>query len=325
MKSWTKSKGARHALVIKDHVIRYVGSKRPQLEAIYAHGERYLPPNIIKDGQIVNADLLLTILEECLSEWGLKRHNVQFCIPDGQVTIRLHKVDAATPDDEVKGQLYLDLGESLLLPFEEPVFDYVVLREHEGQKDILLFASREKVVHGYVELLEEVKLKPNAADLSSLSAYRLFHELQLTNEDNYTMLIQVDITSTNLTIFHQHHPVFSRTITSELNQERWGIKRDYMQASLVWKDDEEMLFTHIDDQVREIEKVMNFYQFNVLQGKGQIGHLLVCSDHPYANSFVLQFKQAFSAKLICLDDETEVKLPSRYYDVIGLSLKKEVR
>ncbi|MFC0469427.1 hypothetical protein ACFFHM_02440 [Halalkalibacter kiskunsagensis] len=36
MNIWTKSKGARHALVIEDHVIRYAGSKRPQLEAIYA-------------------------------------------------------------------------------------------------------------------------------------------------------------------------------------------------------------------------------------------------------------------------------------------------
>ncbi|MFC0469425.1 type IV pilus biogenesis protein PilM [Halalkalibacter kiskunsagensis] len=183
-----------------------------------------------------------------------------------------------------------------MLPCDDPVFDYKVLGLHEGQKEVLLFASREKVVHGYVELLEEVKLKPNAADLSSLSAYRLFHDLKLTNEVDYTMLIQIDTTSTNLTIFHQHHPVFSRTIPSELDQESWDIARDYAKSSLVWKDDEEILFTYIDDQVREIEKVMNFYQFNVLQGIGVVSQLLVCGDHPYVASFVRSFKQAFSAK-----------------------------
>ncbi|MFC0469426.1 hypothetical protein ACFFHM_02435 [Halalkalibacter kiskunsagensis] len=51
-----------------------------------------MPADVIKDGQVVNAELLLTILEECLSEWDLKRQYVQFCVADGQVIIRTLKL-----------------------------------------------------------------------------------------------------------------------------------------------------------------------------------------------------------------------------------------
>ncbi len=325
MKKWTRKKDTRHALVIKDHVIRYVGSKHPDLSTIYVHGERYLPPNIVRDGQIVNSDTLVTIVAECMNQWGLKRQEVQFCVPDGQVIIRTHKVDGAIPDDEVKGQLYLDLGETLLLPFDDPIFDYVVLGVSDGQKEILLFASREKLIQEYVGVLEELRLKPNAADLTALSAYRLFHELQLTRTDTYTLLIQVDVTLTNLTIFSEHHSVFSRSIPVELEQENWEIEREASESILVWRDDEEELLSQMEGQVSEIENVINFYRYNVLQGKGDIGQLLVCGDHPFIDQMIKRFKQAFSTNLISLDENEKLRLPKRYYDVLGLSLKKEVR
>lgn len=325
MKWWTKRKEARHALVIKDHVIRYVGSKSPDLSTIFAHEERYLPIGVVRDGQIVHADTLLPILAECINEWGLQRKVVQFCVPDGQVIIRTHKVDRAIPDDEIKGQLYLELGETLLLPFDDPIFDYVVLGLNEGEKDILLFASKENMIQEYVVMLEELRLKPNTADLTALSAYRLFHELEHTSPSGYTMLIQIDVTSTNMTFFHEHHPVFSRSVSFEVEQESWEIDYQADQSSLIWKDDEDALKSQLEEQVSEIEKVMNFYRFNVLQGKRDIGKLLVCGDHPYIKRVIERLQQAFSITLISLDQNNELRLPARYYDVIGLSLKKEVR
>ncbi|NEU29778.1 pilus assembly protein PilM [bacterium LRH843] len=324
MQKRTRKKGARHALVIKDNVIRYVGSKRPDLVEIYVHGERYLPPGVVQDGQIVSVDTFSTIVAECMDEWDLRRKEIQFCVPDSQVIIRNHKVDSSIPDEEIKGQLYLDLGETLLLPFDDPVFDYIVLGIVNGQKDVLLFVSKEKTIQDYVEVFEELRLKPNAADLSALSAYRLFHELGKTKSDGYTMLIQVDVLLANITILYEHHPVFSRTIQTELEQTNWQAEQKSGSTLLTWQGDENDLQNQIEELVSEVEKVMNFYRFNVLKGEGEINQLLVCGDHPYLENITQRFKQTFSNDLICFD-EKELPLPERFYDVLGLSLKKEVR
>ncbi|KHF40947.1 type IV pilus biogenesis protein PilM [Halalkalibacter okhensis] len=322
MIKWTSSKSARHAIVIKDHVMRYVGSKKGDVSTVYAHGERYLPAEVIREGQVVERETFVTFLEECIEEWDIKRQDIQFCVPDGQVIVRMHQVDGAIPHEEIKGKLYFDLGDSLLLPFDEPIFDFHELGMKDGQKEVLVFASKEKTIHDYVSVFEEVKVRPNAADLTALSAYRLFHELDQTSTNGYTLLVQVDATHTNVTFFNEHHPVFSRSIFSELDQANWQVKR---QGMLEWSGDQDQLFNQIDDQTNEIEKVLNFYRFNVLKGTGTIERMLICGDHPYLELVKKSFQNSFSLQLVFLDDLSDVPLPARYYDVLGLILKKEVR
>ncbi|MDV2684895.1 pilus assembly protein PilM [Alkalihalophilus lindianensis] len=324
MNLFQQVKQKRHALIIKDHVIRYISSKQPELHTITNIQERYLPPGVIVNGQIEDEATYLTILSECVENWKLKRQSVQFCLPSQHTIVRTHLIDGTIPDDEVKGQLYLDLGESLLLPFDDPIFDYKVIGLKNGQKEVLLFASRESILHQYLDAFADVHLKPNAAELSTLAAYRLFYELDHTASEAYLIQVQVDTLLTTITIFKDHHPLFLSTVVPDMDREGWVQKEHAEGTQLIWSQKEEQLDEQVQELYREIEKVINFYQFNVLKGEGEISQMLLCGDHPHLLQFQQTFQQLFTLKVTSIEQHTKQDPPPRYYDAVGLALKKEV-
>jgi type IV pilus assembly protein PilM len=118
----------RNNLIIQDHVIRYLDMRQPELLEVKSSGERYLPEGIIQDGIITDGETLLKILEECIEEWGIKGREVHFLIPDSKLVIRKHHIPSVYKVEEIKRYLYLELGSTVHLPFEDPVFDYVLLK-----------------------------------------------------------------------------------------------------------------------------------------------------------------------------------------------------
>ncbi|MCD8509095.1 MAG: hypothetical protein LRY73_03890 [Bacillus sp. (in: Bacteria)] len=66
------------AIQIKDHVIRYVTTKKPSLSTLKSSGESYLPEGIIEKGKIVDRDKFKRILRKSISRWKLKKQEIRF-------------------------------------------------------------------------------------------------------------------------------------------------------------------------------------------------------------------------------------------------------
>ncbi|WP_256942460.1 type IV pilus biogenesis protein PilM [Bacillus sp. OV166] len=158
-------------LVLNDHSIRLLELKQAIPAVAQRWCERFLPPGIISDGKIIDVDSLANILEECIGEWKIQRRQVRFLVPDPLVIIRKVSVPAEIQEDEIQGYLYLELGSSIHLPFEEPVFDFYSLKSDGKTRDLLLFVAPEQQVMEYSGLLSKLKLDPIAADISPLALY----------------------------------------------------------------------------------------------------------------------------------------------------------
>ncbi|WP_185971023.1 type IV pilus biogenesis protein PilM [Alkalicoccobacillus porphyridii] len=315
-------KQQRHALVLKDHVIRYVGSKRADLSSIQSFGELYLPPGLIHRGKIEDKEEVKRLIEREQDAWELKKKNpVQLCVPDSQMLIRRHEVAANVPDEELKGQLYIDAGDSLVLPFEDPIFDYQKLREDEEKKELLLYITKESVMNDYVKLIDQLGFQANAADLTSACAYRLFHEQHLLEEHPFTVLVQYDVSLVIITILAAGQPLFSRTWPLAYDEERWDIR----DGQLEWKLDVETVTAEIQMISAEVEKVISFYQYSVLRGEMDIARMLICGDTIAMDLVVSEFKDFFSMNIVSQLEFTDSYVPARYYDALGLMLRKEVR
>ena len=113
----------------------------------------------------------------------------------------------------------MELGETIPVPFPNPVFDYVVVERKKEETVILLFAAPEEVVSHYTGLFEKVKLRPIAADVSPLCAYRLFYIARQMKRDDHILLIQFDQTSVNVSAFYEHKPAFMRHFPLEPYEE----------------------------------------------------------------------------------------------------------
>ncbi|MBB6282834.1 type IV pilus biogenesis protein PilM [Geobacillus subterraneus] len=303
MALWRR-KAKQANIVMKDHVIRWVEAKPGRPSEAKRWGERELPPGVIRDGKIVDEETLAMILDECVDEWKLGGRRVRFIVPDPFVMIRSVPLPPHLPDDDIRGYLFMELGESIPLPFSDPVFDYAVAGRTEEALNVLLFAAPEEAVAEYAALLEDADLRPVAADVSPLCAYRPFYAAGQAAADDHILLVQLDQSAVNLSVFHRHLPLFMRHLPLEAAGEQTV-----------------PIVDPFAEVYKEIERMMSFYSFSLQQGKQQITRLFLTGDHP-------QLADAFVALAERLDVSPERlshsldPLPDRYHLAWGLALKE---
>jgi type IV pilus assembly protein PilM len=313
-------------LVINDHSIRFVELKQSTPPAAQKWNERFLPPGIITDGKIVDIDSLTSILEECIDEWKIKRRPIRFIVPDSLVIIRKVSIPVDVQDDEIKGYLYLELGSSIHLPFEEPVFDYYPLGSTGKTKDLLLFAAPEQFVMEYADLFSRLKLNPIAADISPLSLYRLYHSIELSVEKEVLFTVQFDLTSVNLCIFDGSIPLVMRQFGLPFNMENWEIKPD-ITGLIEYKyiGDAEELVIQFEDIFKEINKLLDFYRYSLSSNeKKDVSKFLLNGDHPMITAIYDEMRERFDIPLMRLSIEAEAKgsVPANLLLSLGLALKE---
>nr|WP_042406487.1 pilus assembly protein PilM [Parageobacillus caldoxylosilyticus] len=296
-------------LVIKDHVIRYVETKPGDPLSVQKWGERPLPKGIIQDGKMIDSETLEMILEECVDEWKLKGRRVRFIVPDSFVMIRRIPLSANLEDDEIRGYLFMELGETIPVPFPNPVFDYVVVERKKEETVILLFAAPEEAVSHYTGLFEKVKLRPIAADVSPLCAYRLFYIARQMKRDDHILLIQFDQTSVNVSAFYEHKPAFMRHFPLE----------PYEEMEI---DKASPFIDPFEDIYKEIERMMKFYSFSLQQGKQQITRVFLIGDHPQLPHVYEALQERFEAPVEQLSASMAGAVDARYYLAWGLALKE---
>ncbi|WNF35921.1 pilus assembly protein PilM [Bacillaceae bacterium IKA-2] len=314
-------------LVIKDHVIRYVDAKGTNLQSVKAFGERYLQTGWVRDGKISDREHVEAVLEECVDTWKLKNRDVNFIVPDSTVLFKKLSIPNDIPDDEIKGYLYFEIGTTIHLPFEDPIFDFYVLGQKDEKKEILLFGAPEQIINDYTELLEDVKLTPKVADISPLCTYRLYHALDLFVREEHLLLLQISIGSISLSIFHEEKPVFMRNIHVSSDEVLWSNKiNDQGEFSVVCEDIDKMK-GNLKDNLMEIERVVNFYKFSINQGKAGITKTFLTGDHPYLSYIKEQLDSTTGMQSATFTDHVfeTIKgeiVPTQFYLPLSLVLKE---
>ncbi|GHH97185.1 type IV pilus biogenesis protein PilM [Neobacillus kokaensis] len=313
-------------LVLNDHSVRLLELKQVNPPAAQRWSERFLPPGVITDGKITDYDSLSNIVEECITEWKIQRRQVRFLVPDPLVIIRKVTIPAEIQDDEIKGYLYLELGASIHLPFEEPIFDYYPLTNDGKSKELLLFAAPEENVLEYSKLLSKLKLNPVAADISPLALYRLYYHLDQAGTNEILFTVQFDLTSVNLSIFQDTVPLIMRQFSLPFHMEQWIIKHDVL-GTLVYKyiGNEEELVIQFEDIFREINKLSDFYRYSLNSEKHDISKFLLNGDHPMLEAIYEEMKERFEIPVemisITAEEKDQTGFPVSQFLSLGLALK----
>lgn len=325
MLGFKKSK-ERVNIIFKDHVIRYIECETPDFFGVVDYGERYLESGIIEEGKVIDQRALNAVIAELAEEKEWRKKKVYFSVPDASVIIKpFHIPNDLKTADEVKGYLYMQLGEALHLPFEEPVFDYVVLEEKENMNEVLLFAYPETRVRAYESALLEANTKPAVADLTFLSLYRLYHDLDYARPEEHLMTLQWNMDGVVITVFHDDHPHFTRYMKSGLDESQWEVPYTY-DGAVRWTGNEKELDAYIDEQMREVERIMNFYRYSVTNGESAVTNLLISGDFPWLEDVYKKCHIHFNLDVRMIEPgkysaERDEDIPFRYAESVGLALK----
>ena len=315
-------------IVINDHSIRYIDMKPGNPPVPHRWGERYLPPGVVKEGKIVDHDTLLVILEECIDIWRIRNRRVRFLAPDPYVTIRKINIPTDVLEDEIEGYLYLEMGATIHLPFDDPVFDFLVLPDQEEKKEILLFAANRQYVMQFSELFSSLKLKPEAADLSSLALYRLYHQYGNKQENEKLLVLQFDLDLVVMSIFENEVPFFMRHMYVQYKETDWDInigRSGFQKLNFIGDWDE--LIQQFDEAFKEINKLIDFYQYSLHQGKNEISKILLVGDHPMVEEINVALHDRFGIEVETLvanlvGIEKNKPVPRSHYLALGLALKE---
>lgn len=311
-------------LVFNDQYIRYVELKQSTPPVPLRWGEKKLSPGIISDGKIVDFETLSMMIDECIYDWKINKREVRFIVPDSIVIIRKLSIPLDIAEDEINSYIYLELGATIHLPFEQAVFDTVVMAKTEDKQEIILFAAPEKNVLEYSELLSEAKLRPIAADISPLANYRLFSQTFQERENTNAILIQFDTHLVSMTIFEDAFPLFLRHLSIELND--W-LDPEGISVTQDGIDKVNELNYKFEDVYKEVNKLMDFYTFSFTQGKKKIDQIIVNGDHPLFDRILGEMGERFTIPVIPISCNWPVHsdkedFPRSHYLGLGLGLKE---
>ena len=174
-----------------------------------------LPPNIIVEGKIVDPETLATILDGAVKQWGISKRTVQFLAPDQYVIIRKVPYPDDVLEDELKGHFFIEIGSTLYLPFDDPVFDVVPYIPNTETNEAIIIASKESVLDHYEDVLKDVKLDPITADITPLALYRLAYKQHALTGKEHVLLADLKEDKMTVSIFHAHYPLFMRPVELE--------------------------------------------------------------------------------------------------------------
>lgn len=299
-------------LTFSDRTIRLLElSNGPKLEVVN-YAEKSIDPGIIKNGKLIDAELFRASLQTCTEEWGIKKRPFRFHIPDPHIVLRKVDVPLDVKEDELQSHLFLEMGSTIHLPFDEAVFDAVSLGRDEQRQQVLLIAAPQEVVESYLSVFKELKLRPIAADIAPLSLYRLCYYFNLVEKEDHTMIINMDETHVTISIFHEHLPIFMRPVTLNTTD----------------VSDVEGLFDDtflLNDVYSEIEKVFNFYTYSLNQGTEKVNKIFLSGAHSQLSSLNSYLREMVDAEIVQLKtDINKESIPSAFSSVLGLALKEVV-
>ncbi|MCR8850129.1 pilus assembly protein PilM [Rossellomorea sp. SC111] len=306
-------------IVISDQWIRFVELKSVSPLHIHHFGEKRIADGMISDGKIIEKEAFQAFLEECVLDWNLKKREVQFIVPNTQMIIRKMTISSDIEDDEVKSHLFLEIGTSIHLPFENPVFDVVVVGNKGDKKEIILVAAPEDIVIEYQKMLSDAHLKPVVADISPLAFYRYIHSLDLTQSENHEMLLYFNPSNVTVSIFHDHQPVFFRPISL-------GEEREVKDESSDYGEFHSLQF---EDVMKEIDKVISFYRYTLTNDEAMINKVYVAGDHPMVGEIHNLLADRFEIDIIKVpsvarDAYTNEELSNEFLLAVGLGLKEVI-
>ena len=322
MFSFVKSKRVAN-IVMEDYVIRMVENNGKDFASIKITAEKPLPTNTIQNGKIVDELKFYEFMKEVVQEWGIKNRHVRFYVPHPLIIMREIDIPENVNKHEIKQYITMEIGNTIHFPFKNPVFDlYDVPHENDVNKVTVLAAPEEEIIK-YTQSFDDVKLKPVAVDVQSLGVYRYFlkTEKQL-HLDKVYLILELNLTSTNISIFHQHKVEFLRYQPLSVSANEW---QPNAEQPIQWNftGDKTRLFGEMEDHLNEIERLMNFYRFSLHQGEKAVTDMIVLGDFPEINKIIARIKQRYDLPVTTLttEDVNVRQIDSVFIPALGLALK----
>lgn len=207
-----------------------------------------------------------------LARWTKDNHlagkQVHLSLPTSQVIIRRLIIPSANRK-ELKQLIELEIETSLHLPFEQPVYQYMITEIDQKQHTtaILLYATPGKWVRSCLALLEQANIKVSSIELHAFSILRVMEKMQ-TKPEHDEMIIVFDEHKLEVYMYEQGNPMFVRRLNEYAYDKHNGLSQRMVES--------------INS---EISRLLSFYQYSIHEGNRRIDRATLIGDVQGLESF----------------------------------------
>lgn len=182
-------------------------------------GYRRLPYGAIVDGEVADHDLLASELREFWAAHDFRGKSVLLGLSNQKIVVRLLEMPRMS-DEDLKGAIHFEAQDSIPLPLDEAVLDYISLGPGPEGSDldrILIVAAQTEMVRRFTSAARSAGLNPAGVDVKALSLARSTLPL-FAGEERAVVLLDVGAELTNLVVAQERNPMLARFLPGGVEQ-----------------------------------------------------------------------------------------------------------
>jgi type IV pilus assembly protein PilM len=237
-----KRKGSTVGLDIGSSLIKVIeidhSGARPALTRFGLHR---LAPEAIVEGEIMDRDLVIDGIKQCMEEAGVTATSVVAAISGRAVIVKKVVMDKMSAQDAQEA-IFWEAEQHVPFDIDDVCLDFQILKEDTGanQMEVLLVAAKKDMVNNHASLIRDAGLTPVVLDVDSFAVQNCFEQGRDGDGDADSKrvigLVNIGSDVTNINIIQDASPHFTRDISvgsnnfAEIIQKELGADHDEAHA-----------------------------------------------------------------------------------------------
>ena len=196
-----------------------------------------LPPGAVSERAIHDVEAVTRTIRVILERSRVRTKAVATALPANAAIVKVISLPKDLDEMGIEEQIRFEGGQYIPYSIDAVNFDFSPLGDdgsRKGYQQVLLVACKKETVEDRVAVLEEAGLKPKIVDVEPFSLWLLHEHLVRQDphqgtEEGAVVLVEMGSITTNIYVFHDGQPVYSRehnfgvTRLTEDIQRRYGL------------------------------------------------------------------------------------------------------
>lgn len=234
-----KRKGSTVGLDIGSSLIKVIeidhAGGRPTLTRFGLHR---LAPEAIVEGEIMDRDLVIDGIRQCMEKAGVTASSVVSAISGRAVIVKKVVMDKMSAQDAQEA-IFWEAEQHIPFDIDDVCLDFQILKDDAGanQMEVLLVAAKKDMVNTHASLIRDAGLSPAVIDVDAFAVQNCFEQGRGESDSKKVIgLVNIGSDVTNINIIQDASPHFTRDISvgnnnfAEIIQKELGVGHDEAHA-----------------------------------------------------------------------------------------------
>lgn len=267
---WNKHKKTSIGLDIGASAIKVVEIERQGNDIhLVKYGVAPLDPETIVDGEIMDRQMVVEMIQNLFESCGIRRRRVIAGI-HGRGVIVKKIVMERLPEEQAAEAIYWEAEQHIPYDINDVSIDFEILPAEIGpnQMQVLLVAAKRDLIINLADIIREAGLTPEAVDVNSFAVQNVVEMTHDLRPDEFAVLLDLGAEITNVNIIRDGVPLYTQDLSTGINtvvravQKRFQVSREEavqaLQSSTGKLDVQPMIESFCKDVAGSLEKAATY-------------------------------------------------------------------